>query len=133
MTDSTPPALACTRSAAPDRPPGEGGRATSPPPLRRAAPGIHGPRTCEHGGRGTNHLRRGSIRYPEPKTGPRAAVHSRDRRTKASALLTSLALVGLSLHPDRAQLGKSIVPTNGTPRVEVIPALLAVCTAASQA
>ena len=31
-------------------------RATSPTPLRRAASGIHGPRTCEHGGRGTNHL-----------------------------------------------------------------------------
>ena len=73
------------------------------------------------------------MRYPEPKTGPRAAVHSRDRRTKASALLTSLALVGLSLHQVRRPLEKSIVPTKGTPRVEVIPALLAVSTAASQA
>jgi len=39
----------------PSRPP----RATSPPPLRRAARvgGLdHGPRTCEHGGRGINHL-----------------------------------------------------------------------------
>src|SRR3954465_10226582 len=81
MIDSTTPAPACTRSAAPDRhppkgagqtarppfpllrppraagsPPAEGGRATSPPPLRRAAPGIHGPRTCERAGRGTDHL-----------------------------------------------------------------------------
>ena len=50
------------------------------------------------------------MRYPEPKTGPRAAVHSRDTRTKASALLTSLALAGLSLHQVRRPLGKSIVP-----------------------
>ena len=59
MTDSTTPAPACTRSAAPDRHPRmlAPTRATSPPPLRRARDlGIHGPRTCEHGGRGTNHL-----------------------------------------------------------------------------
>src|SRR3954447_8280046 len=31
-------------------------RATSPTPLRRAAPGVHGPRTCERGDRRTNHL-----------------------------------------------------------------------------
>jgi hypothetical protein len=58
MADSTAAALACTRSAAPDRHPDAipPARATSPAPLRRAASGIHGPRTCEHGGRGTNHL-----------------------------------------------------------------------------
>jgi hypothetical protein len=47
--------------------------------------------------------------------------------------LTSLALVGLSLHHVRRPLEKSIVPTKGTPSVKVIPALLAVSTAASQA
>jgi hypothetical protein len=56
MIDSTTPALACTRSAAPDRHPPKGAGATSPTPLRRAAPGILGPRTCEHRDRGADHL-----------------------------------------------------------------------------
>src|SRR4051812_49528187 len=63
-------------------------RATSPPPLRRAARvgGLdHGPRTCEHAGRGTDHLMSpGSRRLgvPRPATvqagpggGPGAVDH----------------------------------------------------------
>jgi putative endonuclease len=50
-------------------------RATSPTPLRRAAPGIHGPRTCGHGGRGTNHLVGIRARAAKPLAVPDAWVY----------------------------------------------------------
>src|SRR2546423_15237530 len=64
MTDSTPPGTRLHALRGAGSPLAEGGRATSPPPLRRAAPGIRGPRTCGHGGRGINHL--GRIEGPSP-------------------------------------------------------------------
>ena len=56
MADSTTPAPACTRSAAPDRhgPKGPGRPALFPFGPRR--PASTRPRTCGHGGRGINHL-----------------------------------------------------------------------------
>src|SRR3954470_21605973 len=56
MVDSTTPAPVCTRPAAPDRHPPEGARGAATIPLRRAPPGIHGPRTSGHGGRGIDQL-----------------------------------------------------------------------------
>jgi putative endonuclease len=53
-------------------------RATSPTPLRRAARvgGLdHGPRTCGHGGRGTNHLVGIRARAAKPLAVPDAWVY----------------------------------------------------------
>ena len=63
-------------------PPAEGGRATSPAPLRRAAPGIHGPRTCEHGGRGTDRL---AVHVAFRLVGHHPRVHAHPGRRRRAA------------------------------------------------
>src|SRR4051794_9922571 len=69
----------------PSRPP----RATSPTPLRRAARvgGLdHGPRTREHGGRGTNHL----LRRPSGSVPPTMVIE----RSMHPQFLSNTYLVG---------------------------------------
>src|SRR3954453_21108401 len=79
----------------PSRPP----RATSPPPLRRAASGIHGPRTCEHGGRGTNHLALDEGPWPAPAGAGRLSRMITDGRSAATLALCAGALLAATLAP----------------------------------
>jgi predicted pyridoxine 5'-phosphate oxidase superfamily flavin-nucleotide-binding protein len=73
-----------------------GGRATSPPPLRRAASGIHGTRTCEHGGRGTNHHRLSSRRLTAARNcAARAPSRARWSHDRPSTVIGRMAIESL--------------------------------------